>query len=122
MTRPPHSILAALGALSLLSNCTSIRTINHAPRAKVRFASAKSADTFYQALIRNTTPHNDEDERMLTIGGMMPYSSRRIDSDNVIFNRASKNADTDRNGLISEREAESYSRETDRTAQREPWT
>ena len=49
---------------------------------------------------------------------MMPYQSRQIDSDNVIFNRASKRADSDSNGLITELEAESYSRESDKTGHR----
>jgi len=46
VTRPQRSILPALCVLSLLPNRTTIKTISHAPRTDVRFASAQAADTF----------------------------------------------------------------------------
>ncbi len=117
MKVPLHGILL-FSLVALQPSCTTIRKVNQAPRDDTRFASPVAADIFYQALIRNTTPNNDRDEATVGFFVVSPFRYVRVDGDNVIFNRASKRADTNADGVITEGEAQAYAKRTDRTSSR----
>ena len=100
-----YSLTALLVALP---SCTSVQVVEKAPRIPVRFATAKAADTFYQALIAKISPGNDQSS--VTVGVFMtpPYRHTRVPSDDLQFNNAATLADRDGNGVISLSEAQAY--------------
>jgi small ligand-binding sensory domain FIST len=102
-------LLALLGGLA--SGCvTAYTTVKDEPRQTVQFASGLAAQTFYDAYIRDNYVCPDEDHANSWVGldTVPPYQRRKIETDNVLFNRAIEKADTNHDGIISEAEAQGY--------------
>jgi hypothetical protein len=108
--------IAGLSALlgSLASGCTTAyTTVKDEPRANVHFASAEAAQTFYDAYIMDNYAwrRDDHDAGWSVSAGMavpMPYERNKIVTDNVKFNNAIRETDTNHDGTISDAEAKAY--------------
>ncbi len=74
------------------------------PRRSFRFATAKATETFYVAY---RAPY--EENRSIDVGIGLPYRQRTVESDNIRFNAAASRADTNQDGLITEKEASRFS-------------
>ncbi len=93
----------------ITSGCVTCTTYRDEPRRKVRFSSARTAQTFYDAYASIGTPIGSG---ILSVGvGFpmpLPYRRSTVPTENVKFNAAIQAADTDHNGVISEQEARTY--------------
>ncbi len=108
--RLPGLLPAALSAL-LLYGCVSVQkyTYHDAPRAGTTFASEKASQTFYEALLAEKFPA-DGYKHSLTLFVPLPvsYYERDRDSSTILVNAALAQADADKDGVITEQEADAY--------------
>ena len=100
-----HSLIL-LAISAVLPSCVSVSKIKDEDRTKVRFASTRAAQVFYEAAL---LPHGPNHGTVCVgIGVQSPYSVRTKETGNVLFNKAVQTADANHNGLISESEAEKF--------------
>jgi hypothetical protein len=103
------TILTSLVTLTFFTSCVTVRTTyyKNAARVRVRFESLRATRTFYDALIVRRFPaYEGRGNVCLAIDA--PYSWKTTESADVIFNKAIAMADTNHDGVISEREAKAY--------------
>lgn len=95
-----------LGAFSagLTSCCITHVVIKDEARQRLRFSSATSAQTFYDAYLAVASPTPKDS---LTVS-LLPYWKESSYTDNVHFNEAARTADTNHNRMISDTEAKAY--------------
>lgn len=107
----PHIALSAFAAVlvGLASGCVVSTTIKDAPRNPVRFASPLAAQTFYDAYLSAAYP---QDRTLLSLSMPSPYAHRTVSTDNVRFNSAVQIADSNHDGVISEKEARAFAAQT----------
>ena len=101
-----HLIVPSILALIVASGCVTRTTVQNEPRQSVRFASQQAAETFYSAYLAANYPSNKTNSVAVWIG--LPYNHNKIKTDNVRFNAAVQSADSDRDGMISDAEAQAY--------------
>lgn len=107
MNKTHSLILLAISAV--LPSCVSVSKIKDEDRTKVRFASTRAAQVFYEAALLPHGPNqNGHGTVCVGIGVQSPYSVRTKETGNVLFNKAVQTADANHNGLISESEAEKF--------------
>jgi hypothetical protein len=102
-----YSLIIALAASLALSGCVTVTKLKDEDRTRVRFANARAAQVFYEAALLPHGP-NRNGRGMACIGGWSPISVRTTETKNVSFNKAVRTADTNRDGLISQSEAEKF--------------
>jgi len=91
----------------LTSNCITYTRCQDEPRAKVRFASIKAAQSFYDAYSSVGKPVGNG-TITVRITPPMPYWQSKKDTDNKQFNAAFRTADTNHDFLLTEKEARVY--------------
>ena len=103
MRTAPFTIPAIVALLSCLtSGCVTHTTIKDEPRQSVRFSSAQAAQTFYDAYLSSASPKG---HGSVTVSVPLPYWHQTVPTDNILFNKPVRSADSDRDGIISEEEA-----------------
>ena len=108
MKKSSVSIVVVLLA-GLLSGCVSRAITQNEPRQAVHFASAQSAQTFYDAYLAHHYPSNyGGNTNCISVMIPLPYRQYHERTENVRFNAAIKKADADHDGLISDYEAAAY--------------
>jgi hypothetical protein len=95
-------------AATTITGCVSVHrvTIKDAPRNKVRFESAKATRIFYDALLAKHLPSSGKQSGVVL--GQTVYRPETRPSPNVAFNDGVVVADSDADGVVSEREARQY--------------
>jgi hypothetical protein len=112
---PKHLLLgfhaSAALAVFLLVSCVSVQKTSYqdAPLAGTTFESEKASSTFYQAVLAEKFPAKGPNTT-LTLFVPLPFSYYHRDrqSSNVMLNAALAQADTDKNGVITEDEANAF--------------
>jgi len=95
-------MIASAALLALLPGCVMQTNVKDEPRQTVRFATARAAQVFYDAY------RGPIEKRSISISFGLPYAYRTVPSDNVTFNVATRAADADHNGVITEKEANAF--------------
>ncbi len=105
--RTTHLIIPATIALltCLMSGCVTHTAIKNEPRQSVRFSSPQAAQTFYDAYLSANSPEGDGSVALFVA---LPYQHRTVSTDNVRFNSAVRTADSNHDGVISEKEARAF--------------
>lgn len=99
---------------SLASGCTAAyTTVKDEPRASVHLASVEAAQTFYDAHIMENYAwrRDDRDAGWSVSAGIdvpAPFERNKMVTDNVKFNNAIRETDTNHDGTISDAEAKAY--------------
>ena len=106
----PQSLRGAtLTATALLATtgCISTRETIYtdAPRVQIAFASDRAASTFYEALSRSPRSRQRTEKHTQVNLILIDVEQRTVAGPNQTFNEAVDFCDSDRNGLISEPEA-----------------
>lgn len=106
-----YTIILAVGfavASTAFTGCVSVHkvTIKDAPRKNVAFESSRAMQTFYDALLAKHLPKDGKPSRVRV--GETLYTWETRFSSNLAFNDGVAAADTDGDGVISEREATTY--------------
>ena len=102
-----HSLIILLAISAILPSCVSVTKIKDEDRTKVRFANTRAARVFYEAALLPHGP-NQNGHGTVCIGAWSPIVVRTKETGNVLFNKAVQSADANRNGLISQSEAEKF--------------
>lgn len=106
--RRPSAIALLCGSLcALTSSCVTYTKYHDEPRAKVRFASTKAAQTFYDAYSSVGKPVGNG-SLTVSLTPPMPYWQRTKDTESKQFNAAIKIADANQDATITEKEARTY--------------
>lgn len=107
----PLALFLSLTTLCCLgTSCVRYTAYQNEPRRKVIFASARAAQNFYDGYVSLGTPYgNGEVKAGLFIANPLPYWKNTVPTENVKFNAEIQVADTNHNGVISEKEARVYS-------------
>jgi hypothetical protein len=105
-----HVFLPALAGCLATGCVTHYTTVKDEPRQTVQFASARAAQTFYEAYIRDhyVDAERDHANWSVDLETVPPYERRDLKTDNVLFNEAVQAADANHDGVISEAEARAY--------------
>ncbi len=90
----------------LASSCVTYTKYQDEPRRKVRFSSAPTAQTFYDAYASVDSPIGHGS--VYAFLPLTPYWQRTKETENTKFNAAIQIADTNHDNLISEKEARPY--------------
>lgn len=103
--------ISRLSAILLLcgfaSNCITYTKYQDEPRAKVKFASTRAAQTFYDAYASLDTPTGRGSiDAMIPL--YLPYRQTKQDTENKKFNAAFGIADANHDDFLSDREASTY--------------
>lgn len=114
MIHPLKSIVpAALLAATLLSTTGCISShetvYSDAPRSKISFASDKAGRVFYETLSRSRESRPRTEKRTEVNLILIDVEQRTVTGPNHLFNEAVAYCDTDRDGLITETEADIFS-------------
>lgn len=102
---------AAVAALGATSGCisTSETVYSDAPRAKVAFATEKAGRIFYETLA-NTPEGRQRTEKRTSVNLILiDVDQKTVSGPNRLFNEAVMVCDSDRDGTITESEAEIFS-------------
>lgn len=100
---------AAAIVLTMLSGCINHdQTVYRNPeRMKVEFESEKAARIFYETLSKTSLPSSRrESTTSVEIPVVFSHHSRVVEGENVAFNNAVKQCDTNKDGKITELEAQ----------------
>lgn len=99
---------------TVVTGCVSVHkvSIKDAPRKNVRFESAEAMQTFYDTLLAKHFPKDGKPSRVRVRVGETLYTSETRPSSDVAFNDGITVADTDGDGVVSEREARTYASTT----------
>ncbi|MFT3784529.1 MAG: hypothetical protein QM790_21155 [Nibricoccus sp.] len=100
--------LLALAALAF-SGCMMFRTTSHSDvdRVKVTFASERAGRLFYETLSR--MPKNDRaDSESHVILVVVNWEHKKVVGPNRAFNAAVERCDTDKDGIITDEEAQIF--------------
>ncbi len=102
-----HTVCLALASMAV-AGCVSVHkvTIEDAPHKTVRFESAETMQTFYEALLVKHFPKDGKPSELLV--GNTLYTRETRPSANVVFNQAVLAADIDGDGIITAQEASRY--------------
>jgi hypothetical protein len=74
-------------------------------RAKVEFETEKAARVFYEALSKMPSDERGEKETEVSLPIVFHHRKREVTGQNVRFNHAVERCDTNRDGVITEKEA-----------------
>jgi hypothetical protein len=105
----PVLLCSALASLAL-SGCINSRSTSYSDvdRTKVAFASERAGRLFYETLSR--LPHQEREESTNEVSLILVHFERKVVSGpNRAFNQAVERCDTDRDGTITEDEAQIFS-------------
>ena len=109
---PARPLLAALGLLALAatSGCISSHetVYSDATRVPVAFASEKAGRVFYETLSRTPDSRRRTEKRVAVELIVIDVERRVVGGSNKIFNDAVAFADTNRDGTISDTEADIF--------------
>jgi hypothetical protein len=89
-----------------VGGCVTTASVRTEPRDSVRFTSATSAQTFYEAYLAKY--YFKSTQGSFAIGVPLPYQHREMKTDNISFNAAVSVADADHDGVITDEEARGY--------------
>jgi hypothetical protein len=104
-----HTLIILLAVSAILPGCVTVTKIKDEDRTKVRFSSTRAAQVFYEAALLPHGPNrNGRGSVCVGVGLQSPYSVRTKETGNVFFNKAVHSADANRNGVISQSEAEKF--------------
>jgi hypothetical protein len=100
-------LLVSVCLLSLCGCITHNETVYRNPdRMKVEFESDAAARAFYETLSKTTIPSaRHESNTTVEIPVVFEHHSHVVDGENVAFNNAVKQCDTNQDGRITEMEA-----------------
>jgi hypothetical protein len=101
------AIAPTIALFALTSGCVTTGTAKDEPRLHVGFATAQSAQTFYETYLATYYPPRGG---YFTVGVPLPYEHRKISTDNIYFNRAIQSADCNHDNVITEEEARTYAK------------
>jgi hypothetical protein len=107
--RPPVFLCSVL-ACAALTGCISSRSTSYSDveRTKVAFASERAGRLFYETLSR--LPHQEREESTNQVSLILIDFERKVVSGpNRSFNSAVERCDTDKDGTITEEEAQIFS-------------
>jgi len=114
MPRLPHlsTLIASLGLLALgaTTGCISTNETVYAdaPRTKDAFASDKAGRVFYEALATTSSGPGRTEKHTEVNLILIDVERRTVTGPNRLFNEAVAFCDTDRDGTITETEAEIF--------------
>lgn len=99
----------ALMSVALLTGCISSHTTSYkdVQRTKVSFASERAGRIFYETLSK-VRPVEREDSKSSLNLVVIDFERRTVTGPNSSFNHAVELCDTDRDGVITEQEAEIF--------------
>jgi hypothetical protein len=111
--RPSSLLSVALVAAALLATAGCISThetvyADNAPRTKIAFASDKAASTFYEALSRSPESRQRTEKHTSVNLILIDVEQRTVAGPNQTFNEAVAFCDTNRDGVITEAEADIF--------------
>jgi hypothetical protein len=104
--RTKYLIIPTAIALVATPGCVTHTTFKNEARQSVHFSSGQAAETFYEAYLAASYPSDQRNMTAFWIG--LPYTQRKISTENVYFNRAVQSADSNHDGIISDAEAQDY--------------
>jgi len=104
--RTKYLIIPTAMALISMPGCVTRTTAKNEPRQSVHFSSERAVETFYEAYLASSYPSDKQNAVAVWIG--LPYTHRKISTENVYFNRAVQSADSNHDGIISDDEAQVY--------------
>lgn len=112
LIRSKQTLLAALGLLALgaTSGCISSHEVVYTdpPRTAVAFDTEKAGRVFYETLARTPDSRRRTEHRVEVDLILIDVERRTVAGPNRLFNEAVAFADTDKNGTITEAEAEIF--------------
>src|SRR3954470_4244333 len=104
--RTKYLIIPTAIVLMSMPGCVTRTTAKNEPRQSVHFSSEQAVETFYEAYLAISYPSDKQNVVAVWIG--LPYTHRKISTENVHFNQAIQLADSDHDGIISDDEAQAY--------------
>jgi hypothetical protein len=110
--RPALLALTGLGALAALTGCISSTntTYTDIERVKVDFASDKAGFVFHEALSRTSDSRRRTEKRTEVDLILIDVEHRVVSGPNRLFIEAVNFADSNRDGVITETEAEIFAK------------
>lgn len=110
--RLKQTLLALLGTVALLASTGCISShetvTSDTARVKVAFATDKAGRLFYETLSHSPGPRPQTERRTEVNLILIEVERRTVAGPNKLFNEAVVFADTDRDGIITETEAEIF--------------
>jgi hypothetical protein len=93
-----------------LSGCISSRSTSYSDieRVKVTFASERAGRLFYETLSKISTPNREESTNEVSLI-LINFERKTVTGPNYYFNEAVARCDTDKDGTITDEEAQIFS-------------
>jgi hypothetical protein len=104
------TIIAALCSIGICGCITQNETVYHNPeRARVEFEDETAARIFYETVTKYPGPANKrESNTTVEIPVIFEHHSKVVEGDNVAFNEAVRQCDSNQDGKITEMEAKVF--------------